>query len=121
MVRFFFKFCGACPQYFWEMGSSRAGNGAFLLDAYAARFVSLEYRDDISLGNKRFRAHTVSLQIVDLVRKAAGGCVNAGMEKPIAAKSARRLRYYTSYPMPFFETLEDGRGGRLVDGRLIYP
>jgi CubicO group peptidase (beta-lactamase class C family) len=68
-----------------------------------------------------FRAHTVSLQIVDLVRKAAGGCVNAGMEKPIAAKSARRFRYYTSYPMPFFETREDGRGGRLVDGRLIYP
>lgn len=69
-----------------------------------------------------FRAHTVSYQIIDLVRKAVGGCVNAGIEKPIVTKSAKRFWYFTSHPMPFFETLENGRTHRrLADGRLIHP
>lgn len=68
------------------------------------------------------RAHQVSLQMIDLVRKAVGGCVSAGISRPTLSKPEGRFRYFASYPTPFFETMENGRTQRrLADGRLGHP
>jgi CubicO group peptidase (beta-lactamase class C family) len=67
------------------------------------------------------RAHYVALQLVDLVRKAVGGCQASGLTGPAGTAPSRRgYRFRYVGGIPVISIGSDGAGGfRTLSGRLL--